>query len=190
MILWDYIMLVIRYRREEKIFDMGTFLPIQDIDEQGNLVLSDGTVSAIYEITGVSIDMMSRASSAVVMQNLAEMLHGLHKASFYAWRKAYDTSRDLAELKEKKGKNEKYFASYRRMLLETVQNEQIGTLRYFIVLNGDIREVNEEAKHLEEAAGKGRIFKIRRIENPVPLLYAIMNLHRTYYQKMEGGEEW
>lgn len=188
VILWDYLKLYYAYTKERKVFIMGSFLPISDIKD-GVIYLGDGTVSTVYEITGSAIDMMSEASRAVVMQSLVELLYAVdNKVSFYAWRKKYDISRDLEEIKRLTNKdNKEYFESYKKMLLNAVSDEQIGTVRYFVIFNGTEEEVAVQGSTLVELASKNNVFKVRRIYGVVPMLYAVMNLHRAYVQKV--GEE-
>lgn len=188
VILWDYLMLYYSYSKAKKVFIMGEFLPIKDIKD-GLIYLQDGTVSSVFEITGVAYDMMSEASKAVVIQNIVELLYAVSgRASIYAWRKKYDISRDLEEIKKMQEKAPEYFASYKKMLLDTVADKQIGTVRYFIVFNGTKEEVENQGVMLMEIASKNAVFKVRRIYNLVPLLYAIMNLHRAYIQRVEEEE--
>ena len=188
MILWDYLVLYYTYSKAKKVFTMGEFLPVKDI-KNGLIYLEDGTVSSVFEITGIAYDMMSEAAKAVVIQNLVELLYSVSSAaSIYAWRKKYDVSRDLEEIKRIQEKAPEYFASYRRMLLNTISEKQIGTVRYFVIFNGTREEVENQGAMLMEIASKNTVFKIRKVFNLVPLLYAIMNFHRAYIQRIEEEE--
>ena len=188
MIFWDYLVLYYTYSKAKKVFTMGEFLPVKDI-KNGLIYLQDGTVSSVFEITGIAYDMMSEAAKAVVIQNLVELLYSVSgAASVYAWRKKYEVSRDLEEIKRMQEKAPEYFASYRKMLLNTISEKQIGTVRYFVIFNGTREEVENQGAMLMEIASKNTIFKTRRIYKLVPLLYAIMNLHRAYIQRVEEEE--
>lgn len=186
MILWDYANLFLSYQREEKVFTMG-FLPVREIKD-GIIELEDGSSSIMFEITGITYDMMGEGSKAVVLQSLIELLFSINgKISFYALRKKLDISKELREIKSKEEENrvnKEYFASYKRMLVENVREKDIGTMRYFIVLNGQRDMILDEGKRIQEIIDKGGVFRIRRIYGVVSILYEVMNIHRSYYQRL------
>lgn len=191
VILWDYLNLMLTFTREEKVFIVGGLLPVKDIKD-GIIELDDGSWSIMYELTGITYDMMGEGSKAVVLQSLVETLYSTEgKISFYALRKRLDVNKELKTIKnvEESSKNKEYFQAYKSMLVRTVKEKSIGTMRYFMVLNGSKDVILKRGVNMQETIDKGGVFRVRRIYSPVVILYEIMNIHRSYYQKIENEEE-
>jgi|GEM_PF-4012330 len=191
VILWDYLTLLVTFSHEKKVYVMENILPIKDIKD-GIIELENGTYSVLYEMTGITYDMMGEGAKAIVLQSLIESLYSVEgKISFYALRKRFDVNTELKRIRELEdtSPNKEYYQSYKSMLVQTIKEKDIGTMRYFVVVNAPDRETAvKRGNTFRETLEKSGVFRIRRIYSPISILYEVMNIHRSYYQKVEEGE--